>query len=402
MAESCLKRSAPNLSRQPQGDEVKIAIFAARSTQRHYANKLSEYLRHMGATETQVFWYKLLWRTPYWIPTLLTKPKGSFLEVVKDFLKVKRNTPAGLIAGGKRFYALFPLKLLEAKILYSVYRNALHKQSITHMVIWNGLKFRQRIAVMAARDLGIPCYFIERGVFPGTTTMDPQGINFLNTIPRDPLFYMQQTSDTDPCPKLKCQELRPSQLPEHYIFVPFQVNTDSQVVMFSPWISDMFDLVKKFQQAHQTLGLQMPSIVFKPHPACEQDYSELAQSLNKDDSPLKIISDIPTPVLIQHAEAVCTINSSVGMESLLMGKKLIVLGNAFYDIQGIALSAANQETLCQKLLEFSNWTPNNILRQRFLQHLKAHHIVPGSWHDPDGQHMDSMSNRILHYIGAAN
>lgn len=378
---------------------MKIAIFAARSTQRHYANKLSEYLRHMGATETQVFWYKLLWRTPYWIPVLLTRPKGSLLEVVKDFLRVKKNTPAGLVSGGKRFYAFFPLKLLEAKILYSVYRSALHKQSITHMVIWNGLKFRQRIAVMAARDLGIPCYFIERGVFPGTTTMDPQGINFLNTIPRDPLFYMQQVNETDHCPILKCQEERPSQLPEHYIFVPFQVNTDSQVVMFSPWISDMFDLVKQFQQAHQTLASQMPSIVFKPHPACEQDYSELVQTLKKEKGPISVVSDIPTPVLIKHADAVCTINSSVGMESLLMGKKLIVLGNAFYDIQEIALSAPNQESLCQRLFEFSNWTPNNILRQRFLQHLKTHHIIPGSWHDPDDQHMDAMSNRILKYIG---
>jgi len=378
---------------------VKIAIFAARSTHRDYANKLSKHLHHMGATETLVLWYKFLWRTPYWIPVLLTTPKDSLLEVVKNFLNVKRNTPAGLISKRKRFYGLFCLKLLEAKILYSVYRSALQRQNVTHMVIWNGLKFRQRIAVMAARDLGVPCYFIERGVFPGTTTMDPQGINFLNTVPRDPLFYMQQASETDFCPILQCQESRPSLLPEHYIFVPFQVNTDSQVVMFSPWISDMFDLVKKFQQAHQTLASQMPCIVFKPHPACEQDYSELIQILNNDNSPIRVVSDIPTPVLIQYADAVCTINSSVGMEAILMDKKVIVLGDAFYDIHGIALKATNQESLCQRLLEFSNWAPNNILRQRILQHLNAHHIIPGSWHDPDDQHMDAMSNRILQYIG---
>lgn len=376
---------------------MKIAIFAARSTHRHYANKLSEYLRHMGATETRVFWYKFLWRTPSWIPTLFINPQGSLSQIVIDLLRVKRNTPAGLISGGKRFYLLLPLKLLEAKILYSIYRSALYRQKITNMVIWNGLKFRQRIAVMAARDLGIPCYFIERGVFPGTTTMDPQGINYFNTVPRHPSFY--QHGDKGQTPLLQCQEGRPNNLPEHYIFVPFQVNTDSQVVMFSPWIRNMFDLVQKFKVAHQELGAKMPCIVFKPHPACEQDYSELIDTLNEDSSPLRIVSDIPTPVLIHHADAVCTINSSVGMEAILMNKKLLVLGNAFYDIPGIAINAENHDALCQALIELSTWVPDRPLRIRFLQHLREYHIIPGSWHDPDDQHMEAMSTRILQYIG---
>lgn len=374
---------------------MKIAIFAARKTHRHYANKLSGYLRHSGASETSVLWYKNLWQTPAWLITLFRIPGSSLIQVATDFLHTKQNSPASVASGGKRFYILFPLKLIEARVLYSIYYHTLKSRKISHLVIWNGLKFRQRIAVIAARDLGIPTMYIERGLFPGTTTLDPQGINYLNSVPREPAYYKTHCKEFSITP---CQVSRPDKLPDSYIFVPFQVNTDSQIVLFSPWLKNMFDMVKHFEQAEKILGDKMPHVVFKPHPACEQDYSHLIEKINSRKGKLHIETDIPTPVLIGHADAVCTINSSVGMEAILMNKKLIVLGQAFYGIEGLTLKAKGQQGLENALRNVADWQPDQALRNAFLTHIRDEHIVPGSWQNPDDHHLDSMASRILSFI----
>lgn len=374
---------------------MKIAIFAARKTHRHYANKLSGYLRHAGATETSVLWYKNLWQTPAWLLALFRIPGSSLIRVAADFVRTKQNSPASVASGGKRFYILFPLKLIEARVLYSIYYYTFKSRGISHLVIWNGLKFRQRIAVIAARDLGIPAMFIERGLFPGTTTLDPQGINYLNSVPREPATFKTFCEEFS---VTSCPDARPDKLPNSYIFVPFQVNTDSQIVMFSPWLKNMFEMVKHFEQAEKALGDAMPHIVFKPHPACEQDYSDLIEDINERGGRLHIETDTPTPVLIGHADAVCTINSSVGMEAILMNKKLIVLGQAFYGIDGLTLRAKGQQGLESALRKVADWEPDQNLRNAFLTHIRDEHIVPGSWQNPDDHHLDSMASRILSFI----
>lgn len=373
---------------------AKIAIFAARRIHRHYANKLSNYLKHAGAKSVYVFWYKNLWHSPGWIIYLFTISRAPLFQAALDYVRTKQNSPAAIASGGKRFYLLLPLKWIEAKILHSVYYHNFKINSISHLVIWNGLKFRQRIAVAAARDLGIPSLYIERGLFPGTTTLDPQGINYLNSVPRERGLY--PPNDQNFKTTITTEE-RPKTLPDSYIFVPFQVNTDSQIVMFSPWVSNMFEMVKYFSKAEETLGEDMPNIIFKPHPECDQDYSSLIDSFNDKNSHLHIETDIPTPVLIEHSDAVCTINSSVGMEAILMGKKLIVLGQAFYGIDGLVLKAENQRELEIALSKVSGWKSDRQLRNSFLAHIRDEHIVPGSWQNPDDHHLDSMATRILSF-----
>ncbi|MEC8522777.1 MAG: hypothetical protein VXZ24_00835 [Pseudomonadota bacterium] len=374
---------------------AKIAIFAARRIHRHYANKLISYLKHAGAKDVSILWYKNLWHSQKWIVYLLTISRAPLLQAAMDYVRTKQSSPASIGTGGKRFYLLLPLKWLEAKVLYSIYFYNLKIRKISHLVIWNGLKFRQRIAVAAARDLGIPSLFIERGLFPGTTTLDPQGINYLNSVPRDKNFYAASTSNFEPA---SCTEERPDALPKSYIFVPFQVNTDSQIVLFSPWLKNMFELVQRFSEAEDSLGDNMPHIVFKPHPECDQDYSALINKVNGSGGHLHIETDIPTPVLIGHSDAVCTINSSVGMEAILMNKKLITLGKAFYDIPDLTLHATNQTELEKALSTVDSWQPDEGLRNSFLAHIRDEHIVPGSWQNPDDHHLDSMATRILSFV----
>ena len=89
-------------------------------------------------------------------------------------------------------------------------------------------------------------------------------------------------------------------------------------------------------------------IIFKEHPSSKKDYP----NLHKIASHLEYVdfaNGYPTQELIEKSEAVITINSSVGVESLLFNKKVITLGNAFYNIEGIVKNAKDKEELIEIL-----------------------------------------------------
>jgi len=379
---------------------MKIAIFAARKTHRTYARKLKPVLAKAINGSVDVLWYKDLWRRPGWLPYLRYCPLKSLSEISADQMRTRDNDPEHLGKPGNPGTILVAaLKKAEACITFATYFHALKRRGTTHLLLWNGLKFRQRICVEAAKMLNIPCYFIERGAFPGTTTLDPKGINYLNSVPRDPMFYSTLPQATD-APYIEYDCERPAGLPERYVFVPFQVNIDSQIVLFSPWIKHMPDLVRKMVESCARLGDKAPVLVFKPHPACGQDYSALEKSLESHPN-IRFVHDIPAPDLIRHADAVATINSSIGMEALLMKKKVIVMGQAFYNLPRLTLSAANEDQLEHALAAFSEWEPDAQLRDRFLSHIASEHIVAGRWKDASLEHLDLVATRVKQLAGNA-
>ena len=56
-------------------------------------------------------------------------------------------------------------------------------------VCWNGLNGSRRVFADAARDAGARVLVFERAPLPGRVTVDPQGVNFANSLPRDIRFY---------------------------------------------------------------------------------------------------------------------------------------------------------------------------------------------------------------------
>ena len=164
--------------------------------------------------------------------------------------------------------------------------------------------------------------------------------------------------------------------------------------MFSPWIDNMFSLVELLLEVENVLGSSMPNVILKSHPSCEQCYQELFEKITKVSKKIFVINDVETSILIKDSSAVVTINSSVGMEALLMRKKVIVLGQAFYNIQGITLSANSTDELIKNIKRVSNWEPNKHLTSSFLDYLKYEYVVKGSWHKPNLEHFQSMAQRL--------
>jgi capsular polysaccharide export protein len=370
-----------------------IAIFASRDTQRQYASKLSGYLSSIGDCKPLVLWYKDLLKIKHWIKTIYTPVTSELDLAVTEVIKEKKNHPKHSKSSSIYWRFFEFIKSIESKLLYTSYHDQLLNRKVEQLVIWNGLKFRQRIAVIAAKKLSIPCCFIERGALPGTTTLDLKGINYLNSVPRDPAYYKNRNLKNTLVTEIPEAENSVG-LPDNYIFIPFQVNVDSQITMFSPWIENMFSLVELLLEVEDVLGDSMPNVILKSHPSCEQCYQELFEKITKVSKKIFVINDVETSVLIKDSSSVITINSSVGMEALLMRKKVIVLGKAFYNIKGITLSAGSTDELIENIKRVPNWEPNEYLTSSFLDYLKCEYVVKGSWHKPNLEHFQNMAQRL--------
>ncbi|RLA60515.1 MAG: hypothetical protein DRQ78_09440 [Epsilonproteobacteria bacterium] len=248
------------------------------------------------------------------------------------------------------------------------------------MLIWNGGKFRQRIALEAAKLKEIKVFYFENGLLPNTIVFDDMGINYENSVPREQIFFKKYSSDIDLPKELVPRIGKGSQkfvgdkegLPEKYIFVPFQVDYDTQVISHSHWIKNMrmlFDVIEKVSQNSEY------HFVLKEHPSSGVEYKDLYARADHIPN-VSFKNTYSTQELIEKSLAVITINSTVGMESLLFHKKVIVLGDAFYNIEGITYAARDQKALLGIIDSIEVLKLDTKLIDNFLKYLYNDYLIP--------------------------
>jgi capsular polysaccharide export protein len=131
--------------------------------------------------------------------------------------------------------------------------------------------------------------------------------------------------------------------------------------------------------------------IFKAHPSDRvTNYENLIKKAKKNVH----FATNPTSELIKNAQAIITINSSVGIESLLFNKKVITLGEAFYNIEGIVKHADNIQELTNILNSLDSWEIDEKLIKNFLGYLYYEYLIPSSWKNPDNKHFEKLTNRI--------
>src|SRR5262249_52984485 len=141
-------------------------------------------------------------------------------------------------------------------------------------------------------------------------------------------------------PSSQKKDIKPVVLPKKYIFCPFQVALDSQVLVYSPWIMNMHNFYELISKVSESLDEKDLFFVIKEHPSCKMDYSDLKSQNNER---IIFANANSTQELIENAEMIITLNSTVGIESLIYNKKVITLGQAFYSGFGLAKNANSAE-----------------------------------------------------------
>lgn len=288
--------------------------------------------------------------------------------------------------------------------LFNAYNKYLNYKKIDLMILWGGIRYYSSIPAAVAKKNNIKCIFIEKGLFPFTIQVDDKGvnassklknefskgsnigeinsINFYQSLLKEKWSFTQPLNDIKTKTKMnyllrefafnefilklyhkyfetKLQKkftykdnwdvTDPSSNSESieesgYIFIPFQVSDDSQLVVQGNWIKDNISLVECVYKSLSELGLKT-NIIIKEHP---REYVNLnfKEKLDKYDV---IYSNAGTIDLIIKSKLIVTINSTVGFEALVFNKPVIVTGNAFYESIPFILKSNNQNELTSNL-----------------------------------------------------
>ena len=184
----------------------------------------------------------------------------EFFLLFKSFSVSQEDVAEAIISEVKRKkakYSSFVSKLyiiwfyFLARLYYIKYFGILKNGKYDVLCLWGGYNAFQRMAILAAKKLNIKVYHFENGSLPNTTVMDNKGTNYNNSVPRDRSFYSNIEINFTPAPLVPRDTLsaKPATiLPQRYIFCPFQVELDNQILINSPWITNMFQFYEVIEE----------------------------------------------------------------------------------------------------------------------------------------------------------
>lgn len=323
---------------------------------------------------------------------LILKKRGANVFFIK-----KRDVDKDFIIDNKIIketveYKSKQMSLLQGEILYratySLLKKKVDKKNIYAMFIWNGSTIDQKAASFFAQKYNIKTLYFEIANIPGKIFIDKRGTNAQSEIYSNIKILDEYVFDESIYEKWKSiylkNKLKSHVIPQKrsvrsdiqirflidllgsifitrigfnknfmiykikqlinnvmyplkydsydyknkkYIFFPLQVSYDSQIVLNSS-----IDLLEAFKMVLDYAKKNNYDLVVKPHPQ-ECNYSALVEFF-KYKNEFILLND-NTFLLMKYAEEIWTINSTVGLEALIMGKKIKILGKALYkDFKG--------------------------------------------------------------------
>jgi len=298
---------------------------------------------------------------------------------------------------------------------------------IDKVFLFGDCRFYQSLTVAASDSLSIDVFVFEEGYLrPHYITLERHGVNDYSRISRDPAFYnridevlLPKPLDSTPNPisnwsiviayyfvakvfwfryphyvhhrnfsaiqefffgtrslirKIfytrrdeKYLPIIKNELSENYFFVPLQTHNDFQILQHSEYGTIEKFIIEVLESFAEHTKDEY--IIFKHHPIDRgrKNYTQfiMEQSLSFSlDKRVLVVHDLYLPTLLDHAKGTITINSTVGLSSILHDTATITLGKAIYDIEGLTNKSMS-------LKDF--WTqgtkPDPILAKKFRQHL---------------------------------
>lgn len=309
-----------------------------------------------------------------------------------------------------RWQLTLPFKWLQLILRFLNYYAAFEKEPSVIVAVWNGLKERPAVASLAGKALDRKVVFFEIGVMPHTTVLDQKGITAESSIPKDLKFYEKNRFDLKygqiPLRKIETRAtnihkdkstLNTLKLPSKYIFVPFQQVDDSSILLHSKMIKSMYQLYDWIEFVASNVDDNL-FFVLKEHPSDRRDYRKL---YTRDSTGRVLFANgNATQELIENAEAIITINSMVGMEALIHHKKVITLGDSWFNFEGVSRQASSKEELLEIVLSIDKWGINVEVLESYLSYVFYDYSIPGAYHSPDNSHWLNVEKKLNLVVGS--
>jgi glycosyltransferase involved in cell wall biosynthesis len=211
------------------------------------------------------------------------------------------------------------------------------------LIVWNGYTgYTANVLRCLGHQRGLPMFFAERSVLRDGVFLDPRGVNgyselasigpkaLLSNHPepaRQPKSFLRRFT------RHELDALRasgPWRTARRIIFVPLQVEKDTNITMHSGDFKSMADLVRTVHSQHADSGT---AIVVRPHPE-EVDAIEIP-----DLADVYIEAGGDLEAWLEIADLVVTINSTVGLTALLRGRPVQSYGEGIYTGVGLTEGA---------------------------------------------------------------
>lgn len=362
----------------------KVLFFALAKHQCLYFQRL---LDETELTGKVVVPSRLPWPRPWQLPSIIRRINwAQLIEEKCHERRIKRKYQGGL-------YRL--LLCLELAWVALRVQALLVRERPVNVGMWNGShRYCQLLLSLLPQDC--QTFFFENGLLPNTTTLDTKGVNYRNSVPRDAAFFLDYqapegaaSAQSELVPrKPRNSDLPEINLPEHFVFIPFQDDRDTQVRLFSPWVTDMSHLFALGERLVAETGI---TVVFKEHPASREIYPHLHARTHER---LLFANGNNTQDLIQASQFVITLNSTVGLESILLGKPVLTLGQAFFNIPGLVAHADSAEALIEQARAFPDWMLDGRIRENFLRYMAAEYCIEGGWLNADVAQLQRVASRI--------
>ncbi len=283
-------------------------------------------------------------------------------QITSETDRLLREMMQDVVERGHRYTTL--------KRTYLKRRTLFARTKMERVVVWNGAL---SLDDAAARELSIDRVYLENGYFSNTLQIDRAGVNCqaeysamsyeallahtqippvegatpaeirrvkLNSLQcvlniglaiREPSVFFKKVMKylQKIVVLLKTTTVRDKgeQLPRPFVFIPFQVYDDSQLRFNSLIVKSMDDILDLF---YENIKQVLPDhhVVIKEHP-CDLgrvNYREL----QKRYPDVLWLKKYDVNELLEKAEIVITINSSVGLQAIARHKKVLILGDCFY------------------------------------------------------------------------
>jgi capsular polysaccharide export protein len=314
-------------------------------------------------------------------------------------------------------------------------RSFIAKHDISDIILFGDCRPRHAAAIRLARELGIRVHVCEEGyIRPDWVVFEPDGVNGNSTLPRNPNWYRENISPFPPPSqpvdsrtvfimrayydvlytiftiafKFRFPHYR-THRPHHrlkeyagsakkyarqflnfparsrslkrimdgtpYYFFPLQLNSDTQIVVHSNF-GDMATAIRMVVASFAGHAPAGSRLVVKEHPLDEglSDWRRMVASLASEHGVADRVVYLDAgdaAALIARAAGVATVNSTIGAAALAVGKPVVAIGNAIYDIEGLTFQGG--------LDDF--WTngeqPDPALFEAFRSVLIARCLLPG-------------------------
>lgn len=392
--------------------------------------------------------------------TLLKKEIWN--KILEDYILEKYNLDEILIFE-KEINRAFEYNKWKANLIeyLSILEKILQDRKIEFCIMWNNSFLYDRALYFFCKKNNIKYFILEQGYFrPFTLAFDPKGVNADASIIKEKNFYENIEIDYEKMKNLlnpeyailkKDKKLLEKEakkyriyklldklklennlelidesiltyisnkvkiarnkkvkleigekLKEDFIFIPFQVETDSQIILNSPKIKTMrelFEIVSKAVERYNSNNKKDIKAIFKTHPMDPRLNIKDILNLNKKYKNSFLITTGDTKEIIKKSKAVITINSTVGIEALCEYKPVITLGDAFYNINDIVEHNENYDKLDLNIESVLTKNLNVELINKFLYYLRFIYFKEIYWRSPDEKSIKKIINEVLNGEG---